>query len=91
MEVWSFINKNTKKLIKFSRVSTNDDFGCKYFFTNSELEHIWLTEFYEDIEFLINNNFIHPEYSIIYRNPSKEIINFNDYEPIKIDLSYELR
>jgi hypothetical protein len=88
MEAWSFIHKETKKIIRVSKSSVGDiEFGCEFYFSESKWDPIWMTEFYEDIEFLLRNKNIHPEYSVNYRKPDKSIINLDNYDVVKLDIT----
>ncbi len=81
MEAFTFIHKQNKEIIKFSHIETNDsEFGDEFFFTDSEFAAPWITFNKDDIDFLLKKKDIHPQFSIFYNIPSKEIINLDDYE-----------
>jgi len=89
MEVWTLINKNDKKLIRFDVIRTTDpEFGTEYFFTTDEYSPIWFVETRNEIE-KAYRSFIHPQYRMIYRTPSTDNINIDDYEITKFIIQAE--
>ena len=85
MELWSFINKETKNIIRFSLIYTTDeDFGIEYFFVENDSFPMWFVESEMDA---INafQEFVHPQYRMYYKTPSTNRININDYEIKKIN------
>jgi len=83
MEVWTLINKNDKKIIKFDVVRTTDSvFGIEYFFTTDEYAPMWFVETKEEAE-NAHQDFIHPQHRMSYKTPSTDQINILDYEIIK--------
>ena len=83
MELWSFINKTNKQLIRFSVAEMNDDeFGHKYFFTDNEYAPVWVVTTEEYVKNAYKK-FVHPYNCMDPETPSTDYINIEDYEIIK--------
>ena len=83
MEVWTLINKNDKKLIRFDVVRTTDpEFGTEYFFTTDEYSPIWFVDS-EEKSIKSLKTFVHPQYRMFYETPSTDNIIISDYEIYK--------
>lgn len=81
MKFFSFINKETDEIIKFTRFSIkDDDFGTLYMFSENKHDSPWFSPNIEDLEFILKNKHIHPKYSMFYNHPSKEDIDFSKYK-----------
>ena len=79
MELYTFINKETKEPIRFHKLDIDDDFGRKFYFTTKGCFPIWIVESLE----LAQNAFqkeVHAQYSVFYISPNTELINLDEYE-----------
>ncbi len=83
MELWTLINKETKKPIRFTRIQTNDEeFGSMYFFSNKEYLPIWTTDS-EEKAVKANQENLHLFYAMSAKTPYTEGINMEEYEVVK--------
>ena len=79
--LYLFENIETGFLLRFTRLSiADDDFGTLYLFTEEPSDTIWVSSDIEDLNFILENDFIHPQYSMFGRNPSKEGLDFSKYK-----------
>lgn len=85
MEAWTFINKETKEIIRFNQKETGDDFGEEYYFSDYNGYPIWVTEKYSDIEYLLKHN-NHPFYNSVHGTPRKLPNLLEDYVVHKIEI-----
>ena len=85
MEVWTFLNKKTGKIIRYDKIMTDDCFDTEYFFIDDEYAPIWFVETKEEAEEAYKK-FIHPQYSQFYKQPSTNKINIDDFEICKFKL-----
>lgn len=89
MEVWTFIHKITKEIIKFEVIYTDDpEFGTEYFFTICEYSPIWFVSTEEEAKNAYKD-FVHPQFSMFYDRPSTEKINIEDYKIVKFKMENE--
>jgi hypothetical protein len=91
MEVWTFVHKETKEIIRVYNIENYDDvFGNRYYFTDGEYATPWFVFSKEEIDFIIKNKkFIHGQYSVFYNMPSVECVNIDDYDIIKFEVLNE--
>jgi hypothetical protein len=86
MEVWTFINKISKEIIRFDVIYTDDqDFGTEYFFTTGKYSPIWFVHTEEEAKIAFKD-FVHPQFSMFFETPSTEKININDFEIVKFKM-----
>jgi hypothetical protein len=84
MDLWTFINKETKKPIHAGyRLTNNLEFADEYFFSDKEYYPIWVVDSLEKANFAYSD-FTHPQYAMFYESPSTDEINILDWEIIKI-------
>lgn len=88
MELWTIIHKDNGTLIRCGKRPGNSEFGIEWYFTTNEYLPYWFTETKLQAQKSLIN-FVHPQYSINYSNPSTDRINIEDYEIIKFENKYE--
>lgn len=80
MVVWTFINKKTNDIIRFNVIRTDDDcFNTKYFFSTYDGFPPWFVFSKKEAEEEYQE-FVHPQYSVSYIQPSTDKINIDDYK-----------
>ena len=79
MSLYLFEDNDGFKL-RFMRYSIDDDFGTLYLFAEEPTSPIWVSSNLEDLEFIIEQDFVHPKYSMLCNCPSKENIDFSKYK-----------
>lgn len=84
MEVWTFIHKLNKNLIRFNKLDIDDDLGIIYYFSDDPYLPIWVTDNYENVEYLLNSISVSPIKSTQYHTPSNEYVNLKDYEILSL-------
>ncbi len=88
MEVWTFIHKENKYIIRFNEIYTDDDdFATEYYFVENKYSAIWFSQNYDDVAWLKECDFVHAQYSSSYTKPNKEHVNLDNYEIKKFILS----
>lgn len=86
MEVWTFINKETNDIIRFDARAGDIEFGTQYYFTTFKYSPFWFVMNKEEAE-RAYVDFVHPQYSINYTQPSTDRIDINDYKICKFTRS----
>jgi hypothetical protein len=81
MEVWTLINKNNNKIIKYDIIGHDLEFGNLYYFVDPiewEYSPIWFVNSEEEVK-LAYKEWVHPQYCNNYKRPSTDKINIDDY------------
>ena len=83
MEVWTFINKKNKEIIRYSLRAGDECFGPIFYFDDDEemkdYYSPWFVYTKEEAEIAFIKD-VHPQFSINYKRPSTDQINLTDYE-----------
>jgi len=85
MEVWTFIHKETKDIIRFDIYAYDLEFGNVYYFTSSEYSALWFVKTKEEAE-IAYVKFVHPQYTMFHERPSTDKIDIDDYYIGKFEL-----
>jgi hypothetical protein len=86
MEVWTFIHKETNKIIRFNVIYSDDsEFGTEYLFTTNKYSPIWFVETEEEAKLAYSDS-VHAQFSMFYDRPSTDDININEFEIIKFEI-----
>jgi hypothetical protein len=83
MELWTFINKKTKQLIRCDILDNDPEFGNLYYFLEDEYSPHWFVDSEEKVKLAYNNGFIHPEFCNNFQRPDTQKVNLDDYDIIK--------
>ena len=85
MEVWTLINKETNKIIRFNTRSGDIEFGIEYYFIEDEYYPLWFIDTEEAVK-LAYSDWVHPQFSMHPKQPATDRININDYKICKFEL-----
>lgn len=84
MEVWTFINKHTKEIIRFNIRIGDIEFGSEYYFTDNNMYPFWFVDSEIKLDKILEL-YNHPQYNIFYETPAKDCIDIENYEKIKFE------
>jgi len=85
MEVWTFINKETNKIVRFNTRAGDIEFGTEYYFIEDEYYPLWFIDT-EDAAKLAFSACVHPQFSMHPRQPATDRIHIEDYAICKFEL-----
>ena len=85
MEVWTFINKETNKIIRCDIKNYDSEFYVIYHFTNAIYSPLWFVKTKDEAELAYKKN-VHPQYSMNYTTPDTDSINLENYKIVKFEL-----
>ncbi len=84
MEVYSFIHKETKEIIRFNKIYVDDEICIQHYFSDDKDYAIWFNENKNDLERITKG--ISEWESFDYRYPCTDRIKIKDYEICKFSL-----
>jgi hypothetical protein len=83
MEVWTFINKISNKIIRCDTLSSDVEFGNLYYFIECDFSPYWFVDSEEKALLAYNSGFVHEQYCNNFERPITERINLDDYKITK--------